>query len=518
MISLIVDKKLDDDLITPSRNLPVFDQHNWEKTNISLLFNCELSGEFKIYDLDSFDNTVPNPYYVISLKTMGDIIDCNVWDYISEKSKKFILENNLSILFWFPFETISYTTNNQWKTFIDNRNAAGFRHTKTIMFSLSKFLDLNGKQIVVQDHYDDNPLYYIESIAFLPHYGSNTNPLNENRIKNLKNKCFLFDHKNIQKKYKFLCLNNTSRPNRVFLLQALFQNKELWDNNLISCRHDPSKKLLMDSVVYRITKGERDHYSDFKFKKFIDLIDFELITNMCNVFLAKERIKNNLKKYVRQDQDLYDFNYILNYIDQNFIPNSEITSFMSEFILNYYEEIYPKRVIDDHVYLNESWEKTWYTDSWFSLITETHCFNDTLYHESPMITEKTVKAILNFHPFIIFGHSASQNFLKALGFKTFDQSFLDLPEELTAENITFFERLKNLTEGLLKFQKLSNEEIYERYKNIEEDLKHNYKLLTTANWFLVQHDIILRLELENKIIPVTKSESLSLPPIKLGKC
>jgi len=57
-----------------------------------------------------------------------------------------------------------------------------------------------------------------------------------------------------------------------------------------------------------------------------------------------------------------------------------------------------------------------YKKTFISLITETTTFNNSIF-----ITEKTMRAILHGHPFIILGNKGLLKRLKDLGYKTFDQ-------------------------------------------------------------------------------------------------
>jgi hypothetical protein len=59
-----------------------------------------------------------------------------------------------------------------------------------------------------------------------------------------------------------------------------------------------------------------------------------------------------------------------------------------------------------------------YTRSWFTIVTETD-FDD----RPCRITEKPLKPLLNFHPFILLGSPGSLRFLKAYGFDTYPEVF-----------------------------------------------------------------------------------------------
>jgi hypothetical protein len=59
-----------------------------------------------------------------------------------------------------------------------------------------------------------------------------------------------------------------------------------------------------------------------------------------------------------------------------------------------------------------------YDDSWFSVVTETEMLDRPC-----RITEKPLKPILNFHPFLMFGNPGALAIVRELGFVTFPELF-----------------------------------------------------------------------------------------------
>jgi hypothetical protein len=92
----------------------------------------------------------------------------------------------------------------------------------------------------------------------------------------------------------------------------------------------------------------------------------------------------------------------------------------------------------------------YYEDSYFSVISETTFYSDDVTQNSRFITEKTFKAIMMNHPFIIVSLPGSLEVLKDLGYKTFspwinesyDQEKNDLERMLMI--IDEIKRLSNL--------------------------------------------------------------------------
>jgi hypothetical protein len=68
-----------------------------------------------------------------------------------------------------------------------------------------------------------------------------------------------------------------------------------------------------------------------------------------------------------------------------------------------------------------------YDDSWFSVVTETE-----MRPVPSRITEKPLKPIANFHPFLVLGNPGALGFLRRLGFETFgglfDETYDDEPD------------------------------------------------------------------------------------------
>jgi hypothetical protein len=68
-----------------------------------------------------------------------------------------------------------------------------------------------------------------------------------------------------------------------------------------------------------------------------------------------------------------------------------------------------------------------FDDCWFSVVTETE-----MLPRASRITEKSLKPLANFHPFIIFGNLGALKLVRELGFSTFgeviDESYDDEPD------------------------------------------------------------------------------------------
>jgi hypothetical protein len=133
----------------------------------------------------------------------------------------------------------------------------------------------------------------------------------------------------------------------------------------------------------------------------------------------------------------------------------------------------------------------WYLNTWCSIITETYLVSTIASsYEVPMVTEKTVKAIIMLHPFVIVGSGQSHNWLNKLGFKTFEQSWFGLPPDGAIGNITLFERIYNLVQSIDRLSQLTQEELHTKWLKIVPDLKFNKRHLLNTDWSAVQRSLI----------------------------
>ena len=100
-----------------------------------------------------------------------------------------------------------------------------------------------------------------------------------------------------------------------------------------------------------------------------------------------------------------------------------------------------------------------YSNSYYSLVTETHTSKNSLF-----ITEKTYKPILMGHPFMIVGCPNTLSYLKNKGYYTFPELFDESYDSQLIEK----DQLKIIIDNL-KRDVIITDEIYEK-------LKHNQRL------------------------------------------
>lgn len=112
-----------------------------------------------------------------------------------------------------------------------------------------------------------------------------------------------------------------------------------------------------------------------------------------------------------------------------------------------------------------------YEKTSYSIISETHYHTVTVVEnqEYPMLSEKTYKAIINCHPFILAGNYGSLDKLESLGFKTFKE-YLDYPNyiqrDLNERAMSIGKNIETFGHNCIKYE-----------KEIRKDVIYNKNLL-----------------------------------------
>ena len=115
-----------------------------------------------------------------------------------------------------------------------------------------------------------------------------------------------------------------------------------------------------------------------------------------------------------------------------------------------------------------------------SLVPETTC---THKHMVPFITEKTYRAIQNYHPFWIFGDPGSQKYLRSQGYETFESEFgtdidpgdlmIDILENHDISNSLKFSLRDRLCDHIEHVIKHFSECQADNYLTIKAKVEHN---------------------------------------------
>ena len=244
-----------------------------------------------------------------------------------------------------------------------------------------------------------NPSKRLNFFTYYEQLKTKSNEIIDENVKNMFISESEFDSCNKNK--KSLILNRRLHLHRkIFLSLIMYDN--IFDSNLISFDFD----------------FEKNRVGDFKQEIYTDrYVDFNFLINKSNVqeYLFNNSIKNKIllgySKLKEKNKNLLDVDNF------NGIDGRELE-------------------IDD---------KNLYKETCFSVITETEMFSN---HDR-YITEKTIKPIQQLHPFIILGPSGTLEYLKKLGFKTFDKWWdesYDLEENSSKRLIMVYNLFKQLND------------------------------------------------------------------------
>ena len=113
-------------------------------------------------------------------------------------------------------------------------------------------------------------------------------------------------------------------------------------------------------------------------------------------------------------------------------------------------------------------KKDMWMDAYFSVVSETSASDDWCF-----ITEKTVRPMIYYHPFIVWGNPGTLKRLKKLGFETFPE-FFDESYDIITDNT---KRLDCILENMQKLCNKSIDELHSIYLSIIPKLIKNQKLL-----------------------------------------
>ncbi len=132
------------------------------------------------------------------------------------------------------------------------------------------------------------------------------------------------------------------------------------------------------------------------------------------------------------------------------------------FVIDYDD---PDYVADMHNYFTK---RDMWNDTYFSLVTETDVKNGPVF-----ITEKTIRPMIYFHPFIVYGNPNTLAELHKMGFETFPEIFDESYDTIEDEN----ERLSSIMRSVTKLCSLPLEDLHKLYFSVYPKLVHNRNLL-----------------------------------------
>jgi hypothetical protein len=107
-------------------------------------------------------------------------------------------------------------------------------------------------------------------------------------------------------------------------------------------------------------------------------------------------------------------------------------------------------------------------DTYFSVVSETSADDRWCF-----ITEKTVRPMIYFHPFIVWGNPGTLKTLKDLGFETFPEFFDESYDSVKNSE----SRMKMILNDVKRLCEMPIEEIHDLYQSVIPKLIHNKTLL-----------------------------------------
>jgi len=168
---------------------------------------------------------------------------------------------------------------------------------------------------------------------------------------------------------------------------------------------------------------------------------------------------------------------VSNWPDHPAFKDPNFTSIKNKLPLTYDME-------DFSVNYAQNFNKKIYLNTYLSVISE------SLYEDgNPTVffSEKIFKPIRAYHPFIIICHKYGLHWLRKLGFKTFDKWW----DESYDEEADPVKRMEMICTVLKKLEKLSAQDWYSLYNDMEEVLTHNYKHFIETDWWRGKYNAII---------------------------
>lgn len=115
-------------------------------------------------------------------------------------------------------------------------------------------------------------------------------------------------------------------------------------------------------------------------------------------------------------------------------------------------------------------KKEMWNDTYFSVVTESSVDKGSIF-----MTEKVIRPMIYFHPFIVYGNPNTLVELRKMGFETFPEFFDESYDAI--EDAT--ERLSAIIDNVKRICSLSLEEMHTLYSSVHPKLIHNRNLLSS---------------------------------------
>ena len=146
----------------------------------------------------------------------------------------------------------------------------------------------------------------------------------------------------------------------------------------------------------------------------------------------------------------------------------------------------PNVLTDNPVNFNPA-EKDAFDRTWISLIQETHTnifFGHSEITDGVFMSEKTGKALIYKHPFLVFSTHGHLRELKNLGFKTFSDVWDESYDEIRHP----MQRFEAICEVLKELSKLDHDQWLELYDKLKPIVDYNFDLITNLKYKIFNID------------------------------
>lgn len=142
----------------------------------------------------------------------------------------------------------------------------------------------------------------------------------------------------------------------------------------------------------------------------------------------------------------------------------KVVAYLDDFYWSYRQlgRCLPNDDLTEHWSHQRYFNPEWYDDTFFSLVAETRISKDP--GQMLLVSEKTFKPMAGYHPFLIWGEAGTLQYLKKLGFETFDNLFDESYDSVMHHS----RRLDLLVQNVSNFKKQPYDQ------TTWEKLKHNH--------------------------------------------
>lgn len=425
---------------------------SWANAHKELLEGWRDRGLCEIISTAQFNVSMrTETVYTLNIGNAESYETFNPWSAIPQQARTLLHQYHLPIVILFSLEHFSQINLQEFVAPF----AQEFPQSRLVIVTLSTYHDYYGNEIRMAEILNDPNLRnvrFVGSTGFLERGAKATSklPQNHSAIHSMP----------LTKSKLLLNLNNWSRDNRNLLTQSLYL-ANLLDDNIVTMNHPNTlceqwvaNQLRTDTYVIKdvelqiIAKNEMQY--QINYERYVD---------------SKSPISKHFIELIKSLRDN-------NIIKLRSLHNGETPWTFND--------------IDNF---------DWYRDTWCSVVTETYCvpvFPNAANFDisNAMLTEKITKPLALRHPFVIAGHGNSHKWMQSLGFKTFEQSWFELPADGTPGNLSILERNFNLIESLTKLSKLTRFQLLAKWVKVLPDLNHNYNHLITTDWGQIQINLI----------------------------